>query len=192
MYFAHSYVHYSFISCDIITSNDNALIQQLGQGTKGVTHGNKLIRKLRFWISPRGFCFSLFACFLYIYFLTSSFFSLFLANFLFIYFKLRLSRIFLFIVLYFIVHMSIDILISYINWIQCILFWYYLLYILYNLFLFYILYLFILFILLYIIIYIYIYLYYYIYFHSTSRIAAFTVWSYFRILIKLIIKLIYL
>lgn len=91
VYFAHSYVHRSFISCDIITSNDNALIQQLVQGTKGVTRGNKLIKKLGFWISPRGFCFSFFACSFYIYFLTFLVLSLFLVNFLSVYFKLRFN-----------------------------------------------------------------------------------------------------
>lgn len=48
LYFAHSYVQRSFISCDIITRNDNALIQQLMQDIKGVSYGNKLIRKLGF------------------------------------------------------------------------------------------------------------------------------------------------
>lgn len=41
-----TFVHRSFVSRDIITSSDNALIQGLLQGTKGVSHGSKLIRKL--------------------------------------------------------------------------------------------------------------------------------------------------
>ena len=41
-----AFVHCSFVSRDIITSSDNALIQGLVQGTKGVSHGSKLIRKL--------------------------------------------------------------------------------------------------------------------------------------------------
>lgn len=99
VYFAHSYVQRSFISCDIITRNDNALIQQLMQDIKGVSYGNKLIRKLGFWISSRGFCF--FLCLLSHIFFNFLFLSLFFTNFLSVYFKLWFSRIFLFIALYF-------------------------------------------------------------------------------------------